>query len=116
MRTTKEYLLSNSVEFKQKLLAWSEQFEEVTWLDSNNYPQQSTSLDAVLAVQAFTVLKTDYSNAFDKLREYQETTADWIFGYLSYDLKNDVEKLTSANFDGLHFPDLYFFSQRKLFR
>jgi para-aminobenzoate synthetase component 1 len=25
------------------------------------------------------------------------------FGYLSYDLKNDVESLQSNNFDGLHF-------------
>lgn len=65
-------------------------------------------------MEAFTAIKTDHFGAFDKLKEYQETTADWIFGYLSYDLKNDVEDLKSANFDGLQFPDLYFFQPQKL--
>src|SRR5690606_22122048 len=50
-----------------------------------------------------------------KLNEYQATAKDWLFGYLSYDLKNDVENLTSNNVDGLHFPDLYFFQPKKLF-
>ncbi len=30
-------------------------------------------------------------------------------GFLTYDLKNEVEKLSSSNIDQLHFPDLYFF-------
>lgn len=91
------------------------QFDDVIWLDSNNYQQQYGNYDAVLAVDAFTSLQTDYLGAFEKLKEYQTTTNDWIFGYLSYDLKNDVEPLKSQNFDGLHFPDLYFFQPKKLF-
>ena len=66
-------------------------------------------------MDAFTAIKTDYRDAFDKLNEYQESTKDWIFGYLTYDLKNDVEQLKSDNFDGLHFPDLYFFQPKRLF-
>ncbi|MBN2868924.1 MAG: anthranilate synthase component I family protein [Flavobacteriaceae bacterium] len=89
--------------------------DDVVWLDSNNYQQQFSSFDAVLAVDAFTSLQTDYLGAFDQLKEYQTTTKDWIFGYLSYDLKNDVDPLQSQNFDGLHFPDLYFFQPKKLF-
>lgn len=95
-------------------MAWGRQFEEIAWLDSNEYDSKTGEYEAVLAVEAFTAIKTDHVNAFDKLKEYQETTADWIFGYLSYDLKNDVEALSSKNFDGLHFPDLYFFQPQKL--
>lgn len=84
-------------------------------MDSNDYHQDHREFDAVLAVTAFTAIKTDYHDAFNKLLEYQQTTGDWIFGYLSYDLKNDVENLSSQNFDGLHFPDLYFFQPQKLF-
>jgi len=84
-------------------------------MDSNNYPQKASNFDQILAVQAFTAIKTDAHGAFDRLREYQETTRDWIFGYLSYDLKNDIENLTSNNFDGLQFPDLYFFQPTKIF-
>ena len=109
MRTHKTYKVANVQQFKQHLLNWSNQFEDIIWLDSNNYKQQYSNYDAVLAVDAFTSLQTDFHQAFDKLKDYQTTTNDWIFGYLSYDLKNDVEPLQSKNFDGLHFPDLYFF-------
>ncbi|WP_299184384.1 aminodeoxychorismate synthase component I [uncultured Aquimarina sp.] len=115
MRSTKIYILENSSDFKIKLLQWAQQFDEIVWLDSNTYSQQYSSYDAVLAVDAFTAIQTDYYTGFDKLKEYQEQTADWIFGYLSYDLKNDTEQLTSKNLDSLNFPDLYFFQPKKLF-
>lgn len=69
----------------------------------------------MLAVDAFTSLKTDFHNAFEDLKQYQQTTKDWLFGYLTYDLKNDVEDLKSTNFDGLDFPDLFFFQPKKIF-
>lgn len=114
MRTIKTYHLEDKKKFREKLLEWSRGSREVAWLDSNDYHLDHSSYDAVLAVEAFTAVKTDAQGAFDKLKEYQETTKDWIFGYLSYDLKNDVEALHSANYDGLHFPDLYFFQPQKL--
>ncbi|QIE58853.1 aminodeoxychorismate synthase component I [Rasiella rasia] len=100
---------------KQKILAWASQFEEVAWLDSNEHLQKHSHHQAILAVDAFTAIKTDVYNAFEKLDEYQTVTKDWLFGYLSYDLKNDVEALTSKNYDGLNFPDLYFFQPKKVF-
>tara|TARA_R110002072_G_scaffold9011_5_gene44408 strand:- start:3346 stop:4554 length:1209 start_codon:yes stop_codon:yes gene_type:complete len=87
----------------------------VVWLDSNNYEQNYSSYDAILAVDAFTGIQTDYFQGFAKLKEYYTSTNDWIFGYLTYDLKNDVEDLKSENHDALGFPDLYFFQPKKLF-
>jgi len=107
--------ISNPKTFKAQLLFWSQQFDEVVWLDSNEYDQQYASYDAVLAVEALTVFQTDYYDAFNQLKEYQSSVKDWIFGYLSYDLKNDVEALSSNNFDGLQFPELFFFQPKKLF-
>lgn len=115
MRTTKKYQLKNIENFKQNLLLWSQQFDDVVWLDSNNHKNQYSSYDAVLAVDAFTAIRTDYFDAFERLKEYQTLTNDWIFGYLTYDLKNTTERLKSENFDGLEFPDLYFFQPKKLF-
>jgi para-aminobenzoate synthetase component 1 len=83
-------------------------------MDSNDYPQQYSSYDCILAVDAFTSVKTDYHNAFEDLKQYQQTTKDWLFGYLSYDLKNNIEVLHSNNFDGLDFPDLFFFQPKKV--
>ena len=115
MRTKHLHKTNNTTKFKQQLLCWSQQFNEVVWLDSNNFESNYNSYDAILAVEGFTVLKTDFSNAFERLKEYQSTTKDWIFGYLTYDLKNTTEHLSSSNFDGLDFPDLYFFQPKKLF-
>lgn len=115
MRTKHKHTSENIELFKEQLLYWSQQFHDVVWLDSNNYHQKFSNYDAVLAVDAFTSIQTDYHDAFNNLREYQTLTNDWIFGYLSYDLKNDVEDLQSNNFDGLHFPDLYFFQPKKIF-
>lgn len=114
MRVNKTFTLKNTSHFKQQLLQWSQEFNEVVWLDSNLHTQAYSEYDAILAVDGFTVLKTDAQNAFEDLKTYQSTTKDWLFGYLSYDLKNDAELLTSNNFDGLNFPDLYFFQPKKL--
>lgn len=119
MRTKEIHKLNNVEQFKNQLLNWAQQFDDLVWLDSNPKSNQSEqkhySYDALLAVDAFTSIKTDFHQGFEKLKEYQGYTKDWIFGYLSYDLKNDVEKLTSQNFDGLGFSDLFFFQPKKIF-
>ena len=115
MRTSFIQDITQLVDFKKQLLRWSQQFREVTFMDSNQYEQDYSNYDWILAVDAFTAVKTDYFNAFEDLKQYQQSSRDWIFGYLSYDLKNDTENLNSANFDGLEFPDLFFFQPKKLF-
>ena len=115
MRTSILKYISNPKEFKTQLINWSNQFREVTFLDSNKYHQNYSSYDLIVALDAFTSIKTDYVNAFEDLQQYQSHTKDWLFGYLSYDLKNDIEDLKSQNFDGLEFPDVYFFQPKKLF-
>jgi para-aminobenzoate synthetase component 1 len=115
LRTNLHKQIANPKEFKQQLLAWSQQFREVVFLDSNEHQDHYSQYDCILAVDAFTSLKTDQFNAFESLKQYQQTTKDWLFGHLSYDLKNDVEVLYSANYDGLQFPDLFFFQPKKIF-
>ena len=118
MRTNISKYIQNVALFKEQLLYWSNQFREVVVLDSNsesNENQLYKSYDLVVAVEAFTSIQTDYEKAFEDLYQYQSKANDWLFGYLSYDLKNDVEQLKSQNFDGLQFPDLYFFQPKKIF-
>jgi para-aminobenzoate synthetase component 1 len=107
--------ISSVATFKQQLLQWAQAHTEVLVLDSNSHVDPHSSFDLLVAVDAFTSLKTDESNAFLELHNYQQATQDWILGYLTYDLKNNVENLQSKNFDGLEFPELYFFQPKKLF-
>ena len=115
MRTSISKTISNPNQFKKQLLYWAQHYREILFLDSNDYPQEYSSFDCVLAVDAFTSIKTDYHNAFEELKQYQQITKDWLFGYLAYDLKNSNNALDSNNFDGLEFPDLFFFQPKKLF-
>lgn len=115
MRTTYLHKPKCIDTFKSQLLTWSQPYHEAVWMDSNDYHEAYSSFDAVLAVDAMTCIQTDFHEAFLMLKEYQSHTKDWIFGYLSYDLKNAIEDLKSENFDGLHFPELYFFQPKKLF-
>lgn len=114
LRTSFVFTPKNLPHFKKQLLLWAVQFNEVVWLDSNLHKDKYSRFDAVLAVDAFTAIKTDYHQAFNDLSAYQKATNDWIFGYLTYDLKNDLEQLTSSNYDGLNVPDLQFFQPKKM--
>tara|TARA_R100001369_G_scaffold85011_5_gene118279 strand:+ start:2525 stop:3823 length:1299 start_codon:yes stop_codon:yes gene_type:complete len=114
LRKKVSFTVPDIVGFKQSLLHWSQQYYEVVWLDSNGHRSKYSSFDGMLAVDALTSVVTDTTNAFEDLSNYQKNTKDWIFGYLSYDLKNDTELLSSSNADSLNFPELFFFQPKKL--
>ena len=109
----------NSSAFKQKALRWAQQFNEVVFLESNSEAQiskqQYVNYDAVLAIGAQSSITTGYKNAFKKLKNFQNKHKDFLFGHLNYDLKNDIEDLSSSHEDHIGFPDLYFFQPKKLF-
>src|SRR5258708_31712914 len=58
------------------------------------------------------VLHSVISNGIDNLRDVdkiQGKAADWVFGHVAYDVKNEIEQLRSSNPDGIGFPDFFFF-------
>ncbi len=119
IRKTKKIHLKEPDIFKQKLLEWAQQYDKIVWLDSNissNLKNQNHSnFDVILAVEVEEEIECNNQNCFDKLKLFQTSINDYLFGYFGYDLKNDVEKLNSNNYDGLEFSDLYFFQPKKLF-
>ncbi|MEN8799453.1 MAG: aminodeoxychorismate synthase component I, partial [Flavobacteriaceae bacterium] len=116
MRTAYRYPIKDEVSFKRQLLLWAQDYGEVAWLDSNSHHDRYSKLEGILAVGAATSIKAEPKRAFIKLREFIDLAEDWVFGYLSYDLKNDLENLSSTRYDGLGFPDLYFFVPKKIIR
>ncbi len=111
-RVIKKFLLTDPIKFSKQLLLWGQNQQTLLWLDSNLHTQKYSSFDSALALGVASELSTNYHNAFEKLDQYQQRIKDYIFGYLSYDLKNDTEALSSTNHDGLAFPDLYFFNPK----
>ncbi|MEE4196667.1 MAG: anthranilate synthase component I family protein [Bacteroidales bacterium] len=101
--------------FKQQLMLWGNQFEPFVFLDSGNYNQHPTSnnsygeYDFLAAVNAHKTCCPTSDNKLEKLKHFVQENRQWIFGYFSYDLKNEVEKMESNNTDNLRFPELHFF-------
>lgn len=100
-------------QFKQQALAWGQaQGTPCCCLDSNHHEGGAYGQYAfLLAVGAAREIElTEAAGAFDKLKNFATASSDWLFGYLSYELKNDVENLTSENTATQSFPLLHFFS------
>jgi para-aminobenzoate synthetase component 1 len=112
-RTSRTFSIEPFYNLNKKLLRWAQQYDTAVWLDSNKDEQTYTNFDSILAIDEFTSIKTDAEHAFEKLKEYQSITQDYLFGYLSYDVKNDSEKLTSTNVDELGFARVVFLSTTK---
>ena len=107
-----------SGDFKLKALQWSQQFDEVFFLESNKESQVSkqkyTEVDAILAIGTQAKISIDFENAFEQLKDFRNQHNDYLFGFFSYDLKNDIEALSSGLDDEIGFPDLYFFQPKKI--
>ena len=63
----------------------------------------------MVAVGAKTEITAEPGAAFEQLQQFRELHPGWMTGFFTYDLKNEIEDLTSGNPDGLGFPGLYFF-------
>lgn len=116
MRTTVSFTVLDAERFKKQLLRWSQQFDHAVWLDSNGHKEGYSSFDALLAVDAQSSVLVNSKGGFPALSTFRHKVNDWIFGFLSYDLKNELEELNSDNFDGLRFPLLFFFQPKRMVR
>lgn len=101
--------------FKQKAIQWAQQFDICCILDSNQYADPYSKFDFIVAAGAKeSISLKDDTTAFDELKEFRIKHKEWIFGGLAYDLKNEIELLSSENPDGVQFPDLFFFAPQFL--
>jgi len=77
-------------------------------------------MECLLAAGVKRELKLNAGNAVEQLEAFRSDeaflTSGWLFGHLGYDLKNEMEKLSSSNPDGVGFPDLYFFQPEIVIR
>ena len=82
-RISKIISLGNSGDFKKKALLWAQKFDEVVLLEGNTSSQISiqpySEFDAVLAVGAKKSLSTNFENAFEKLKSFQNKNKDFLF-------------------------------------
>ena len=106
------FKITSLPKIKQQLFRWAQAFDPVCYLDSNSYGKQLYGdYEGLLAVGQQDQLFYDFNkkDPFVALRNFHKKTGGWLFGYLSYDLKNKIEKLSSQNPDHVQLPEMHFF-------
>jgi len=91
------------------MLNWVKPFNIFCLLDNQQYHFDEPAFECLLAAGSKTNLEINAGNALNSLKDFYDQHKGWMFGHLSYDLKNELEELHSENKDEIGFPDLHFF-------
>ncbi|MCS6795494.1 MAG: anthranilate synthase component I family protein [Raineya sp.] len=83
-----------------EILAWANTFEYLCFLNPNNWQNANYPHGVWQKMLAVSNFSLPYSFLDENLPKNE-----WLFGYLSYDLKNQLENLRSQNPDYLQFPE-----------
>ncbi|HEY8401535.1 MAG TPA: anthranilate synthase component I family protein [Cytophagaceae bacterium] len=106
----KSFAVNNLSLFIKQCIAWAESFSHYCFLNGNDFNLPFGNFPKELAVGSSQSLLIDTSvTPFEALSTFIKR-GEWSYGYLSYDLKNYTEKLSSNNKDNCHFPEISFFS------
>jgi para-aminobenzoate synthetase component 1 len=104
-RNSKKFTEIDIKLFKEKIILFSKENTCSIVLNSNN---TSSTYDLVFAYGVNSHISSSM-NSLQKLDSFISKTNDWIFGFLSYELKNEIENLKSKNIINHNIPNLYFF-------
>jgi len=90
------------------MLNWCNRFSICCFMNSHAYPDNYSRFDCLIAAGAITVFSPE-KNILPQLTTFTQQHKDWLFGHISYDLKNNIEGLTSEHPDHIRFPLIFFF-------
>ena len=79
-----------------QLLSWAAEQKYFSFLNGNKYPALYDSFSDILFVGRRSYVESN-ENSFAKLDQLIQQSDDWLYGYFSYDLKNEIELLDSKN-------------------
>ncbi len=99
--------------FKQKLLAYCKNMDYCGVYDSCGYTQHDNNVVNYYTYDFLAGIGSvdNEEGSFEALSNLNKKS-DWFFGYLGYDLKNELEQLYSVNYDQLYFSSTLFFQPR----
>lgn len=98
------------------MLSWAKQFNIFCFLDNHQYQIEPHSIECLLGAGSIIHFDANTGNQLTQLQDFITAQPGWLMGHFSYDLKNELEPLTSSHFDGIQFPDIFFFKPRVIIR
>jgi len=107
-RNTASFTVTDKQIFKQQILTWCSHFDICCFLDNNQYQGSYHSYEWLLAVDTLSIF-SEKENILESMQQYCNNHHDWLFGHLGYDLKNEIESLTSGHNDFIKYPAVFLF-------
>jgi para-aminobenzoate synthetase component 1 len=98
------------------VLNWVKRFDTFSFLDNHQYQLHPHSVECLVAAGKKREISLAAGNALEQLQAFIDEKKCWLFGHLGYDLKNEIETVSSGNPGSIDFPDLYFFEPEIMVR
>jgi len=122
VRTTQQYTIAPETleSIKSNILDYCSRFEHSAYYDSNGFQyglghrEKYSEFELVAAAKAMYTLSNSPTILTDVDR-FMAQTPDWLFGYLSYELKNRIHSIESSNSNSTTFKDYSFFQPETVF-
>lgn len=102
--------------FIKKTLEYANFYSDTVFqLNGFSVPYLYDSFPNVIAwgIKSELICKNDL-NSFDKLNQFSASITLPIFGFFGYNLKNQIEDISSSKIATIEFPDLYFFEPENI--
>ena len=115
MRNSFVFDVSERTDFIKKMILYSKNFSHSCILHSNksnsDVPKKYYQFDVICAFDSIEFLESSNKSLL-KLQALHKNRKDWIFGYMSYDLKNELHLTKSENKDLFNNKNIGFFIPR----
>ena len=111
-----QYKVDNFQELKNKMLNWTNRFSIFCFLDNHQYQVQPNFTECLLAAGCRQSFSSDEVPGLASFQQFLNKQDGWLFGHFSYDLKNEIEELSSDHPDQIGFPDIFFFKPKVVIR
>ena len=112
MRNSFVFDVSERTDFIKKMIFYSKNFSHSCILHSNKsnsvVPKKYYQFDVICAFDSIEFLESSNKSLL-KLQALHKNRKDWIFGYISYDLKNELHVTKSENKDLFNNQNIGFF-------
>ncbi len=107
-RETGSFIVPDNKIAKAQILKWVNLFEICAFFDNNNYKESGNSYECIAAAGCISSFIAG-EKPFPPLNNFLKQSNDWLFGHFNYDLKNEIEDLSSQNPDPTGFPEIFLF-------
>lgn len=109
----REYQVETIPDLIGSLVEFAKQFSHASILSSNVYKDKYGKYEILAGFGAHRIIAIE-EQPFENLKRQFEEKPSWLFGHLSYDLKNELEKLESNHTNHFSIDNLCFFEPQVL--